>query len=386
MTKPSIEEEDEIVLKVLHTADWHLGKRFGSFPEADAMKLTRARLEVLDSVFGLAERNAVDAVLCAGDLFDDPFPGKDWWLPLTDMLGKLAWKDRPMFMLPGNHDPLVAESVWSSGHAFRRALPSFVHVIDRDDFTYTFGDTAVLYAVPCMSKAGQRDPSDAIPCREPGDTRIRIGMMHGSTFDMEEHQTNFPIGEDSAVRRGLDYLAIGDTHGFRYVPPNRRVPPTIYPGAPEPTAFDEKEPGHVALVNFTKRREATVHKTPVAAWTWEDVTVKSLAELQALRDRRDLGKRCLQLHVEMRLAPAEYEQADALLRELQGTSAMIGRAGILVLDRAGMELDTTDMETLVAGWPEVLVRTANLIKADREADPRVMQQALYKLYELSRRP
>jgi DNA repair exonuclease SbcCD nuclease subunit len=385
MTSPDLEEE-EIVLRVLHTADWHLGRRFNSFPEIDATKLTRARLEVLDSIFGLAERESVNAVLCAGDLFDDPFPVQEWWQPLTDMLGKLAWKSRPMFMLPGNHDPLVAESVWSSGHPFRRALPSFVHVVDKDDFTYPLGDNAVLYAVPCLSKAGQKDPSDAIPCREPGDTRIRIGMMHGSTFDMEEHQTNFPIGEDSAVRRGLDYLAIGDTHGFRYVPPNRRVPPTIYPGAPEPTAFDEKEPGHVAVVNFTRRREAQVRPERVAAWTWEDVTVKSLAELQALHDRRDLGKRCLQLHVEMRLPPADYGQAEALLRDLQGTSAKVGRAGILVLDRARMDLDTTDMATLVAGWPEVLVRTANLIKADPDAEPRVAEQALYKLYELSRRP
>jgi DNA repair exonuclease SbcCD nuclease subunit len=385
MTSPDLEEE-EIVLRVLHTADWHLGRRFNSFPEADAMKLTRARLEVLDAIFGVAERESVDAVLCAGDLFDDPFPVQDWWQPLTDMLGKLAWKNRPMFMLPGNHDPLVAESVWSGGHAFRRALPSFVHVVDKDDFTYSFGDTAILYAVPCLSKAGQKDPSDAIPCREPGDTRIRIGMMHGSTFDMEEHQTNFPIGEDSAVRRGLDYLAIGDTHGFRYVPPNRRVPPTIYPGAPEATAFDEKEPGNVALVYFTRGREAKVRPERVSAWTWEDVTVKSLAELQALRDRRDLAKRCLQLHVQMRLPPAEYGQAEVLLRDLQGTSAKVGRAGILVLDRVEMALDTTDMATIVAGWPEVLVRTANLIKADRDADPRVAEQALYKLYELSRRP
>jgi DNA repair exonuclease SbcCD nuclease subunit len=384
MTDPIIEEE-EIVLRVLHTADWHLGRRFRSFREQDAEKLTRARLEVLDTIFTTAERESVHAVLCAGDLFDDPFPERDWWQPVADMLGKLAWKDRPMFMLPGNHDALVAESVWSSGHAFRRALPDWVHVIDKEVFTYSFGETAVLYAVPCMSKAGQTDPSDAIPCREPGDARIRIGMLHGSTFDMEEHQTNFPIGENSAVRRGLDYLAIGDTHGFRYVPTHRKVPPTIYPGAPEPTAFDEKEPGHVAVVNFTRARVAQVHKVPVAAWTWEEATVKSLAELQALRDRKDLGRRCLHLHIEMRLAPAEYERAEALLRELQGTSALIGRAGILVLDRTGMELDTTDMETLVAGWPEVLVRTANLIKAERDADPRVTQRALYKLYELSRR-
>jgi DNA repair exonuclease SbcCD nuclease subunit len=384
MTSPTPEEEEDVVLKVLHTADWHLGKRFQSFGEEDRKKLTRARFEVLDSVFGVAEQSAVDAVLCAGDLFDDPFPAREWWEPVTEMLGKLAWNDRPIFMLPGNHDPLVAESVWSSEHPFRRSLPGWVHVVDRSNFVYRFGEKAVLYAVPCMSRAGQSDPSDTIPCREAGDERVRIGMMHGSTFDMEDHHTNFPIGEDSVVKRGLDYLAIGDTHGFRYVPPSRKVPPTIYPGAPEPTAFDEKEPGHVAVVLFTKRREAHVQKRRVATWTWEDATVRSLAELLALRDRRDLKKLVLQLHVEMRLPLIEYEQAETLLRELQGTDAQTGRVGILVLDRAKLELDTTDMAALLAGLPEVLVRAADLIKSDPDANPRVTQEALYKLYKLSR--
>lgn len=379
-----LEEDDDIVLKILHTADWHLGKRFKRFRDEDETKLTRARVEVLDSILGLAERHSVDAVLCAGDLFDDPFPTRDWWEPVADKLHKRAWRDRPVFMLPGNHDALLPESVWSAGHAFRRALPDWVHVVDKEDFAYPFGEKAVLYAVPCMSRAGQRDPSDLIPMREPDDTRIRIGMLHGSTFDMEDCQTNFPIGQDSAVKRGLDYLAIGDTHGFRYVPPNRTVPPTIYPGAPEPTAFDEKEPGHVAVVLFTRRREARVQQEHVAAWTWEETTVRNLGELQILRDRRDLEKRVLHLHVEMRLPPQEYEQAQGLLRDLQGTSATHGRVGILVLDRANMELDTTDMQAFLAGLPPVLVAAANLIKAERDVDPRVAQQALYKLYELSR--
>ena len=72
-----------MVLKILHTADWHLGKRFRSFPEADETRLTRARLEVLDLIFGLAAQHSVDAVLCAGDLFDDPFPLEEWWQPVA---------------------------------------------------------------------------------------------------------------------------------------------------------------------------------------------------------------------------------------------------------------------------------------------------------------
>ena len=384
MTNPNL-EEDEVVLRVLHTADWHLGRRFRSFPEEDARKLTRARLEVLDSIFGLAERRSVDAVLCAGDLFDDPFPVREWWEPLTDMLGKLAWTNRPVFMLPGNHDPLVAESVWSSGHAFRRALPDWVHVVDRDDFTYSFGEKAVLYAVPCMSKAGQRDPSDVIPCREAGDDRIRIGMMHGSTFDMEEHQTNFPSGR-TARCAGASTTWRSATRTASATCPR--------PAECRPPSTRERRRRRRSTRRSRERRRRALHQ---AARGQGGPRARRRLDLgrghctqprraQALRDRRDLAKRVLQLHLEMRLAPKEYEHAEALLRELEGTSAKVGRAGILVLDRAKMELDTTDMAALVAGWPEVLVRTANLIKADRDADPRVAQQALYKLYELSRRP
>ena len=87
----------------------------------------------------------------------------------------------------------------------------------------------------------------ALPAREPGDTRLRIGCVHGCTFDIDGYQTNFPICRDAGVQRGLDYLAIGDTHSFRDVTATSPVP-TVYPGAPEPTSFDEPGAGSVALV------------------------------------------------------------------------------------------------------------------------------------------
>ena len=108
-------------------------------------------------------------------------------------------------------------------------------------------------------------------------------MVHGSTFDLPDCQTNFPIARDAACRRGLDYLAIGDTHGFRDVTPEAHAP-TVYPGAPEPTHFGEKRPGHAVVVYFPKdrRRRAMLREEPVAQWTWDVVTIKSLDELRAL--------------------------------------------------------------------------------------------------------
>jgi DNA repair exonuclease SbcCD nuclease subunit len=380
--------EDDIVLKLLHTADWHLGRRFRSFGEEQEKKLTRARLEVLDRILLAAERFSVDAVLCAGDLFDEPNPSRDWWEPVAEKLRKRAWKDRPVFLLPGNHDPLTLDSVWAPTHPFRAELPAFVHVVDRSDFEFALPGNAVLYGVPCLSKAGQRDPTQQIPQRAAGDERIRIGLVHGSTFDLKDCQTNFPIAQNAAVERGLDYLAIGDTHGFRYVPEGRLIPPTIYPGAPEPTAFDEKDPGSVALVFVNRQRKARVQPERVAHWTWEDRAVGSLGELRQLAKRGDLGDRVVRLRVEMRVPAPEYDEAEKLLEELVGTAARQGRVGVLELDRQGLELETGNIEEYCADLPAVLQSTVQRLKAVASADPQQRapaERALFHLYKTTRK-
>ncbi|MEI9948328.1 MAG: DNA repair exonuclease [Pseudomonadota bacterium] len=392
-------QEDEIVLKLLHTADWHLGRRFPSFVKAARAagedgnefekKLTRARVEVLERIFGLAERHAVDAVLCAGDLFDDPNPLPDWWEPVAEQFRKRAWTSRPVFLLPGNHDPLLPDSVWALGSKFRAMLPAWVHVVDKIPFEFDLGGNAVLYAVPCTSKAGQSDPTERIPKREPGDERIRIGMVHGSTFDLKDVQTYFPISRDAAIDRGLDYLAIGDTHGFRFVPADRRDPPTVYPGTPEPTAFDEKDPGNVALVFVNRRRKAQVHAERVATWTWEEQCVASMAELRQLRARTDLSRRVLRLQVEMTVPAPEFEEAERILQDLEGTHAKHGLVGALQLDSSALCLETETIDAYCEGLPEVFQSAIRRLRAtSEELDPRraeVARRALYHLYRLSRK-
>ncbi|WP_394827338.1 exonuclease SbcCD subunit D [Pendulispora albinea] len=380
------------MLRLLHTADWHLGRRFPSFAEEAERKLTRARVDVLERIFGLAERRMVHAVLCAGDLFDDPVPLPEWWEPLVEQLTKRSWKERPVFLLPGNHDPLLADSIWAKGSKFRSALPSWVHVVDKELFEFELPGHAVLHAVPCTSKAGQRDPTELIPTRAAGDSRIRIGMVHGSTFDMRDCQTNFPISRDAAIDRGLDYLAIGDTHGFRFVPPDRREPPTVYPGAPEPTAFDERDPGKVVIVSVNRRRKVSVETEVVAAWKWEEHAVTSMAELRQLRARTDLERSVVRLRIDMCVPAPEYEEAGRLLEELGGTAATHGRAGILQLDRTGLVLDTATIDAHCADLPDVLQSVVRRLRAEADAaeasDPRraqIARRALVHLYQVTRK-
>lgn len=376
--------EEDVALTIIHTADWHLGKRFPAFGEGAQTTLMRARLAVLDRVFGAAESYQADLVLCAGDLFDDPRPERIWSDGLAQRL-QATPAHRPIFLLPGNHDPLLPDSVWDSSYGFRAKLPSHVHVVDRPNTPYTLKDNAVLYASPCTSSAGQEDLALALPMRTAGDERIRIGMVHGSTFDMKNCQVNFPIDKDAAVQRGFDYLAIGDTHSFRLVPPDGKVP-TVYPGAPEPTNFGEEAPGNVAVVFVKNNRRVRVEPHSVAYWRWEDATVTTLGELRRLAARTDLAQRVLRLNLQMSVPANEYAEAERLLDVLEGTAAAPPKVGILALDRSGLTLDTIDIETVFAGMPDGLREAARRLKErERGPDAEVARRSLYHLYSLAKK-
>src|SRR6202051_316689 len=90
-------ESGDVVLRLLHTADWHLGRRFPSFPEDAQKKLSRARMDVIANILDVARRNVVHALLCAGDLFDDPEPEPDFWEGLARTLRERGAQHPPIF-------------------------------------------------------------------------------------------------------------------------------------------------------------------------------------------------------------------------------------------------------------------------------------------------
>ena len=212
-------------------------------------------------------------------------------------------------------------------------------MVDAKGWQLEIGENAVVVAAPCTSHAGQTDLSASLPQRKPDDDRIRIGLVHGQTFDIEGHQTNFPIARGTAVDRGLDYLAIGDTHAFREVEPQARAP-TVYPGAPEATNFGERDTGNVAVVFFPldRRRRAIVRPETVGSWTWRDETCTSISALRAVRADPNLRRTVLRLTLDMEVPMAEYDEAERILDELAGSMAATPRVGVLDVHRQDLRL------------------------------------------------
>jgi DNA repair exonuclease SbcCD nuclease subunit len=208
-------------------------------------------------------------------------------------------------------------------------------------------------------------------------------MVHGQTFDIAGHQTNFPIAPDAAEQRGLSYLAVGDTHAFRELPP--KTSPTVYPGAPETTTFGEKDTGFAAVVFFPRLgRPPIVQKHPVARWRWRDERCTSLAELEALR-QQDLGDCVLKLTLSMEVTVSELDRVEAILVELAGNEAAHGKAGVLSVDRTGLELNTRDTGGFETDLPEVLQSVVvRLQETASKPEGAVARQALFHLYRTVR--
>ena len=160
-----------VALKILHTADWHLGLRFPAMTPEQEKRLTRARLEVVGRILDLAESRGVDAVLCAGDLFDEPRPDEEWWQGLAVRVPAEV-VDAAGHPAAGKPRPVDAGT--RSMHLeirFRRGLPGYVHVVDSDEFELPLGSAAVVYARPCRSHAGQTGLAASLPARAVGDER-----------------------------------------------------------------------------------------------------------------------------------------------------------------------------------------------------------------------
>jgi len=85
-------------MRVLHTADWHIGKTLARRCRLDE---TRA---ALDEVVGIAVAEEVDAVLVCGDVFEHQAPTAECEGVAYRTLLRLHEAGIPVVVIPGNHD------------------------------------------------------------------------------------------------------------------------------------------------------------------------------------------------------------------------------------------------------------------------------------------
>jgi len=299
----------------LHTADWQLGKQFAQIPGDPGAALRLRRLDTVKAIAELARERRVDAVLVAGDVFEDNAVSDE---TLRRTMHALAPFQGLWVLLPGNHDASSTQSAWSRLRGLA-AVPEPVILADRPEPITLCGGRLVVLPAPLRRRHEVRDLTEWFDTA-PSDTGVaRVGLAHGSVTNRlpAAAEGRNPIAETRVETARLDYLALGDWHGTL-----EAAPRTWYAGAPEPDRFKANEPGNVLLVTLREDGAAPqVEKVPVGYYRWarESCEVMDDSGLSVLDSRLAAlgdGKRTLvRLRLTGTLDLATRQRLDELLAD-----------------------------------------------------------------------
>lgn len=356
-------------MKLLHTADWQLGLRLNFVGGERAARLRAGRFDAVRRLGELAREHAVDAVVVAGDVFDDNGVGADTVQQARDALR--AFGDIPVVLLPGNHDPATPDSAL----ARLGDLPGSVHVaLERAPLVF---DDFDIYPCPLTSRHTFDDPAAWLPAATAGD-RVRVVVAHGGALNFGETvETPNRIDIDAILSRGYDYVALGDWHGTFQV--HERA---WYAGAHEATRFKEKRPGNALLVEIAGPGAVPqVTPVPVARTRWltrtfelpDDDHIDTVAAW--LGELEEMSWTLVELSLHGQLSLAGRSRLDALIEEFQE------RLALLRIDEDTVTAAPT-AEDLAALHGEGYLGRA--IETLRDSDNPVDADALRLLYRLTR--
>jgi predicted phosphodiesterase len=226
-------------MRFIHSADWQIGMR-AVHAGTSADRVRAARLRTAAAVCELAGKEAVDFLLLAGDTFEDN--GVDRGL-VESVATLLAGAPCPVYILPGNHDPVQPGCVWE--HASWRSAANITILADRTPVRVEGG---VLLPCPLRVRRSAEDPTNWIPNTE-RDGGIRVVVAHGNVGELIAVEGGFPIQLDTPARTGADYVALGHWHS-PVLYQNGGATRMAYSGTPETTRFGEKDSGNVLVVSI----------------------------------------------------------------------------------------------------------------------------------------
>ena len=328
------------MIRILHTADVHLGHEFPSLREKGP-EYRRQLLSTFEQIINVAIRQEVSLLLIAGDLFDTNAVLGTPVRTVLALLKKLEAAGIRACILPGTHDAYTEDSIYRF-----LDLPANVTVLTPQRGSRTFVDLGLtVYGKAFDGKLVGTSALQGLSLS--ADSRLHVGMAHCSLrMDGVTDREAMIVDKNEISASRLDYLALGHWHSFRDCSQGATM--AFYCGSPEPISMDQKGAGSVALVTIHDRGKVDVQQVRVGSRVFDQMTinvelVKSLEDIaQIIAARADPN---LILEVTLKGAPNLEHEIDP--RELE--EELGGRFfSLRVLDRASDRLD----DVLIDDYPQ----------------------------------
>ena len=304
------------MVRLLHTADFHLGKQFPSLRDK-AGEYRNQLLRTFEKVADLAITEKVSLLLIAGDLFDT---SRVYGLTIGKVLAafaKLEAADIRVCIIPGTHDVYNENSIYRSLH-----FPENVTVFTPEYSQQTYEELDVtVYGMVSDSKSWGNSPLSGLSLS--GKSRFHVGMAHCSIKRAGMIESDAMILDKAEIASSeLDYLALGHWHSFHDFSQGGTACAS-YSGSPEPIDMDQKGAGNIVMV--------TLHD-------------KNKVEFQPIR----VGtKKCESIALDV----SPYESADSIAKMIEARSDpnLILKVTLTGLSSMDYDLNSEEIENTLGG-------------------------------------
>ncbi len=229
--------------KILHTADVHLDLD-GFMADPHTRRYRQIMHQAFSTVIDLALSENVDLLIIAGDLFDSNRPGGK---VIDFAIQELRRAQRPIVMIPGNHDCLNAQSIY---HRIKlpEACTNLLLISHPAGEHHQLSElNLVLWGRGMVEHEPAYHPLAGIPRRQGDAWHIALGHGFFMAEDVPSYRSS-PIYAREIRASGWDYIALGHCHAFADV--SQGSVTAYYSGAPGFFPGAQGADGHVALVQF----------------------------------------------------------------------------------------------------------------------------------------
>jgi DNA repair exonuclease SbcCD nuclease subunit len=347
--------------------------------EAQA-RFAEARFGAIRRMGEIARETRCEFVLVCGDVFESNQVDRRTMARALEALADVAL---PVYLLPGNHDPLDAVSLYRSA-AFADAAPDHVHVLD-DFAPREVAPGVALVAAPWHSRRPEQNPALAALETLGAPGPLRILAAHGGVDLLTPERrdaSGLPLAPiERALEAGLlHYAALGDRHSLTEVGASGRV---FYAGAPEATDWGERAPGFALVVDLDREGvRAEPHR--VGSWRFaqpEPSLLDGPADLDAFAEQLDAfeakERTVLRLELEGRLDLRGAARLEALLERARDLFA-----GVDVRD-AALRVAAQEEDLAELGLSGFAARASQRLREAAETGDATARDALALLVRLA---
>lgn len=273
-------------MRILHTADWHLGKIVNEFSMLDLQR------EYLKKLVNEVDELEVDVLIMAGDLYDRAIPPKEA-VSLANKVFTVLTQDLgiPVLVIAGNHDSnerieygsslLSASDLYIEGTT--KETIRKVKIKDTNFYLIPYDDHRNIRQI--YDAEGINTPEDALRLqletikKEWNPEEVNILLYHGfiinikSDEDLEESESERPLSIGSVdfvsheVVKDFDYVALGHLHKAQKVNTER----IRYSGSP--LKYSKSEANHRKQNLIIDISKENIEITPVDIRLSKDLRV-----------------------------------------------------------------------------------------------------------------